>query len=188
MRAASYRHVATKRTGFGATGLVLLDQAHEGITERRPGSEWVQRHARRRTPGAHCESTWSIGTITVISSLVTAELPKGDGSGLQWLISISDRGRRPKPHHVRKALRAFGMADGSDRDNHHPGNAQHYWMPVDPAERVSCQCKADEVTVREADGYTWTNPVDADPDVCRGCEIAPLTGRPCPLHSEVTSG
>jgi hypothetical protein len=188
MRYASYRHVATKRTGRGAAGLVLLDPAHDGITERRPGVDWMQRYPRMRTPGAHCESTWSLGTITVISSLLTAELPKGGGSGLQCLISISDRGRRPKPHHVRKALRAFGLADGSERDNHHPGNAQHYWMPVDPDERVTCQCKSDEDTIRDADGYTWTNPKDADVDTCRGCEFAAVAGRPCPLHTVVAHG
>jgi len=126
-------------------------------------------------------SAWQRGPITVISALNLAEPPDGVGEPIeQWLISISDAGRRPKPHHLRKALRAFGMTQ-AENDTHHPGNAVHYWMAVDPARRVSCQCKTDEDIIREPGGYTWTNP-RAGEGACRGCEIAPLTGRPCPIH------
>jgi len=123
-------------------------------------------------------SAWKNGTTVVISSLENAELPDRSGVGPQWQISVSRMGKRPKPHDVRRALRAFGMV-GAEEDNHHPGVARHFWVPVDAAHRVDCQCKEDEHMVTEPDGYQWTNPKDGP---CRGCELAELTGSPCPLH------
>jgi len=142
---------------------------------------------RRQTPPLPLKpisaSAWQCGPICVISSLELAEPPDGVGDPIpQWHCSIADVGRRPKPHHVRKALRAFGMTQ-AENDTHHPGNAVHFWMAVDPARRVSCQCKADEETIVDPDGYKWTNPLPGE-GPCRGCSIAPLTGRPCPLHGE----
>lgn len=128
------------------------------------------------------------GDITVISSLVDAEYPDGNGTGPQWHVSLSFKGKRPKEHHVRRALRAFGMV-GAEEDNHHPGVARHFWRPVDPTRRVDCQCKEDEDVIVEPDGYTWTNPNDGSP--CRGCELQKLLPhRRCPLHDErkVTHG
>lgn len=128
-------------------------------------------------------SAWACGPITVISALNLAEPPDGVGDPIpQWNISISAAGKRPKPHHLRKALRAFGMV-GAENDTHHPGNAVHFWMAVDPARRVACQCKTDEETITDPDGYTWSNPKPGE-GPCRGCEIAPITGRLCPLHAE----
>lgn len=84
---------------------------------------------------------------------------------------------------MRRALRAFGMV-AAEQDNHHPGNACHFWMPLDPSKRVDCECKNDEVVVTDKDGYQWTNPHDAAE--CRGCDFARLpTGKPCPIHSNV---
>lgn len=138
--------------------------------------------------GAERASRWSCGPIFVISALNIAEPPDGVGDPIpQWHISISAAGKRPKPHHIRKALRAFGMV-GAENDTHHPGNAVHFWMAVDPARRVTCQCKTDEETIVEPGGhrrapYRWTNPKPGE-GPCRGCEIAPVTGRACPLHGE----
>lgn len=130
--------------------------------------------------GAVSVSAWVCGPIFVISALELADAPDGTHDIIpQWNISISASGKRPKPTHVRKALRAFGMV-GAECDNHHPGNAQHFWLPVDPARRVGCECKETETVITEPGGYKWTNPTDAP---CRGCEIAPLTGRPCSLHA-----
>ncbi len=70
---------------------------------------------------------------------------------------------------------------GAEEDNHHPGNARHFWRPLDPSHRVDCECKEDEVLVTDADGYRWTNPQDGEP--CRGCDFESLTGKPCPLHT-----
>jgi len=124
-------------------------------------------------------SAWQCGPICVISSLVLAEAPDGKGDAIpQWHVSIASVGRRPKPHHVRKALRAFGI-EAAEEDNHEPGNARHFWLPVDPARRVDCECKTTETVITDPDGYRWSNPVDGP---CRGCEMAPITRRPCPLH------
>ncbi len=126
-------------------------------------------------------SGWQSGLVRVISALELAELPDRSGVGPQWHVSISRAGKRPKPTDVRRALRAFGMV-GAEEDNHHPGNARHFWLVVDPAHRVDCECKEDEITIVEPDGYKWTNPPDAA--ACRGCEFEQTIGTPCPLHHE----
>lgn len=148
------------------------------LAEKRPGPEWT-RAPWPTHPAPANASAWQYGPLFVLSELVVAEYPDGAGVGPQWLVSISASGKRPKPKQVRKALRAFGMV-GAELDTHHPGVAVDYWRPVDPAHRVDCQCKADEATVREPDGYTWTTPADGD---CRGCELEQLTGAPCPTHT-----
>lgn len=122
-------------------------------------------------------AAWQRGPISVISALEMAEYPDRDGTGPQWHISISRRGMRPTPLDVSRALRAFDLI-GAEEDNHHPGNARHFWLPVDPAHRVDCECKETEVTVIEPDGYQWQN----DREKCRGCELQRLIGRLCPLH------
>jgi hypothetical protein len=159
--------------------------------EKRPGRDWDELpfpgHVMDRGI-VQTGSAWSFGPIRVISTLTMAELPDGSKEiGPQWHISITDKGRRPSPKQVRRALRAFDMVD-AEEDNHHPGYARHFWLPVDLARRVDCECKAEEVTIVEADGYRFTNP--HDPAECRGCDFQRLTGKPCPLHAskESTSG
>jgi hypothetical protein len=151
------------------------------MTERRPSSS---RWRQMRAPIAYdCPtSLWQHPSgVRVISSLVQAELPGTDGvAGPTWHISIARPAARPGEKDVRLGLLAFGMV-GAEEDNHHPGNARHYFMPVDPAYRGICECKASEVNVTEPSGYQWTN--SHDPRDCRGCAIAPVTGRPCPLHA-----
>lgn len=151
------------------------------ISERRPhGFRGWNRvvPGHQRGSGELATSTWSWGRLVVISALIMAELPDGSGVGPQWHISVAIKNKRPKGTDLRRALRAFGMVR-AEEDNHHPGNARHFFMPVDPAKRVDCECKAEDVTMVDADGYRWTNPVDGE---CRGCEIQPVTGRPCPVH------
>jgi len=124
-------------------------------------------------------SAWRLARgTTVISSLLNAELPDGSGIGLQWHISISNRGERPKT--VGTVLRAFGMSD-AEEDNHHPGAARHFFLPLDPAHRVDCECKETEDTIVEPDGYRWTNPKPGT-GPCRGCELEAAIGKPCPIH------
>lgn len=127
-------------------------------------------------------SRWRYGRILVISALEDAEYPDGNGRGPQWHLSVSRSGVRPSAADVRRAQRAFRMV-GTEEDNHHPGNARHFWLPVDPAHRVTCQCKDDEDVIRETDGYTWTNPRPESGEGCRGCEFERLKGKPCPIHS-----
>lgn len=152
-------------------------------TERRPaaGGDWTELPCPAvARDGAVIASAWRSGRVRVLSALTHAVMPDGDDAGLQWHISITREGRRPKPQDVRRTLRAFGMAR-AEQDNHHPGEAKHFWLVVDPARRVLCECKADEATIVEPDGYRWTTP--ADGTACRGCELQRLTGKACPLHS-----
>lgn len=157
----------------------MADEKQERLPSDR--NQWAQfsLHGLPVTASLLSASRWISGPIIVVSALEEANYPDGAGIGPQWHISITARGKRPKPHHVRRALRAFGMV-GAEEDNHHPGNARHYWMPVDPTHRVDCECKTDEKLLTESDGYRWTNPHKQNE--CRGCAIAPLTKRPCPVH------
>jgi hypothetical protein len=115
---------------------------------------------------------------TVLSALEIANAPDGNGAIPQWHVSISKQGARPDADTVARVLRDFDL-EGAEEDNHHPGVARHFWMPVDPTRRVDCECKSDETVVTEADGYQWTNPVTGP---CRGCDLERTTGRACPLH------
>lgn len=134
---------------------------------------------------------WSDGKHSVISAVELAQLPgapEGE-AGPQWHVSIAMGGRalqkRPKDRDVRRILRDFGMA-GTEEDNHHPGGARHFWRPIDPRYRVSCECKATEATVVEPDGYTWTNPKPETGEECRGCEFGARFGKACPIHGAPT--
>ena len=148
--------------------------------ERLPGPGWSP--VRGSLPPAISVSAWTNGRLRVISALEMAEAPDGRGDAIpQWHISVTESGLRPSPRGLRRALRAFGMG-GAECDNHHPGNAQHYWLPLDKARRVDCQCKADEVVVKEP-GYTWTNPAPGEGE-CRGCEWWNMCGKRCPIHGE----
>lgn len=130
-------------------------------------------------------SMWCRGSFTVISALELAKYPDGPGVGPQWHISISQAWTpegNGRARVVSGVLRSFGMSR-AEEDNHHPGQARHFWLPVDPAHRVDCECKETEVTIVEPDGYRWTNPTDAP---CRGCEFEELLGAPCSIHAERT--
>ncbi len=159
------------------------------LRERTPDrgrGAWSRGQDVPKWEGVLSISTWHLGMTTVISALEWAEYPDGVGEGPQWHISVSAQGTRPRSTDVRRALRAFGIGHLQyDEDNHHPGNARHFWVPVDPDHRVACQCKTDETLVTEADGYRWSNPKNGP---CAGCETAPLFGKVCPLHPELPVG
>lgn len=150
--------------------------------EKRPqGDGWGE--VRWPLPGPTPRSSaWRRGPIVVLSELVWAELPDGGGEGPQWTVSVSANGKRPKPKQVRRALRAFGMV-GAEEDNHYPGVARGFWRPMDPSARVACQCKFDEQTIRDYDGYEWTTPANPG-EGCRGCDYERWFGHPCPVHSK----
>ena len=119
-----------------------------------PPAAWI--------PNVISQSMWTDGRLSVVSSHV----------------SVSRFGKRPKPAELARAQREFSIR-GWEEDNHHPGHARHYFRPVDPAERVDCECKSNETTHVEPDGYRWTNPTD---EPCRGCEFAAQHGKTCPIH------
>jgi hypothetical protein len=144
---------------------------------------------RRRlppNPSILSYSAWSNGKLLAFSALETAQLPDGSGVGLQFHISISANGKRVDSKTARRALAAFRLQD-AEEDNHEPGVAKHFWLPVDPEHRVDCECKATEVQVTEADGHRWSS--DRDPAKCGGCALAAIKGGSCPVHGvEVSNG
>lgn len=148
---------------------------------RAPGGKWE--HVGKHGGGTF----WDCGPLRVLSELAQAEYPDGSGDvGPQWLISVSYKRRRPNDKQLRKALRAFNMVD-AEEDNHMPGGTRQFWLPVDPGRRVGCECKVTEVQVVEVDGHTWSNPLDGDPEGCRGClyeSMRRIYGfeSPCPIH------
>lgn len=152
--------------------------------EQRPRArEWseIPVPSEAWTSGVITQSRWTDGRLSVLSSLVNAELPDGSGDvGQQWHVSVSRFGKRPKPHELARAQRAFGIV-GWEEDNHHPGHARHFFRPVDPARRVDCECKTTETIHVEPDGYTWSNPTD---EPCRGCEHWARFGKACPIHAK----
>lgn len=157
------------------------------LHERRPRGGWTAlpvQSAFTRDSQFTQTSRWQKGSIVVLSSLEHAELPGSGGlAGPTWHISVSRYGKRPTPKDVGRALRDFGMV-GADEDNHHPGVARHYFMPIDPAYRSACECKTTEDVIVEKDGFAWTNPKPETGLGCRGCEYELLYGKPCPLHRQ----
>lgn len=155
--------------------------------EKRPSSSAWKGPKRTELPvaGVIASSGWVNGSTIVISTLEMAKLPDGSGVGPQWHLSVSVNGRRARGHEVRHVLRDFGMV-GAEEDNHHPGIARNFWIPLDPSKRVECECKTNEDIIREPDGYTWTNPKEET--ACRGCELAMLVWRPCPIHHTLRAG
>lgn len=162
------------------------------LDEHRPGPDWFRKKALERrfnhTGGGalHGLSIWMRRRILAISTCVTAAAPDGSGDAIpQWHISFTNEGRRCTDEEVRQSLAAFRLT-GADEDNHEPGMARHYWMPLDPARRTDCECKTTEKTVTLPDGHRWTTPVD-DRE-CYGCKhevemFAAGIKRPCPIHA-----
>ncbi len=191
-------HVEAHSTSSGKV-LVYRDGHRRGVdagdgrlvTERRPsGTMWSRRPTPRDLEDVRTTrvcSGWRRRAISVLSAVEHADYPTGEGAGPQWHVSIAaglgePELRRPTDKELRVALTAFGMLK-AEEDNHHPGNARHFWLPIDPSKRADCECKVDEKTIVEADGYKWTTPVDGP---CRGCELAALElGKACPIHGEL---
>lgn len=130
---------------------------------------------------------------SVLSAVIAAKLPRSGRVGPQWHVSVVDRksataASRPSDGQMSLARCAFDLL-AAEEDNHHPGRARHLFLPVDPSERVECECKTDEVVVTDFDGYQWTNPADGE---CRGCELEKAMttigqSYPCPIHTKSAS-
>lgn len=161
-----------------------MTKPHEDTQkERRPTLPgWEQIPPPPLDGNVLAASAWTRSGARVISTLVLAELPDRSGIGPQWHISVTHKGKRPRDTDVRAMKRAFGM-QSAEEDNHHPGMARNFFLPVDPKHRVDCECKEDEQVIVEPDGYTWTNPREGE-GPCRGCETQAAFGRPCPLHTQ----
>lgn len=163
----------------------------EVMQPRRPrkGSHWLRIwHGRVEPPPGMAAlaaplpdaEMWTRSGVRVLSALEQAELPDGAGIGPQWHISISRYPARADKRDVSRVLRDFGMI-GAEQDNHEPGAAKHFWLPVDAEHRVDCECKQSEVLVEEPDGHVWSNPLERG--ACRGCAYERAFGKACPLHA-----
>lgn len=134
------------------------------LRERRPSSNvWTRDRSPcapvSDDPNTEAWSVWRSARLVVITTLVRAELPDGSGEvGLQWHLSIVRRqAARATDEDVMRTRRAFGLLE-AEEDNHEPGRARHLWLPVDPARRVDCECKATEIVVTEPTGHQWSSP------------------------------
>lgn len=70
---------------------------------------------------------------------------------------MSESGRRClNPDVLARVLRDFDMV-GAEEDNHQPGIARNFWRLCDAAPDApsQCECKSDETTIVETDGFTW---------------------------------
>lgn len=151
------------------------------LRERQPPprSGWIEVETPLQVRASSlAASSWVSGPVRVISTLIVADLPDGSGAGEQWHVSIARKNKRPKPTDVRRALRALGLV-GAEEDNHHPGNARHFFLPVDPAKRGDCECKTTETVIVQDDGYRFTTPKDGP---CSGCSLEEITGKSCMIH------
>ena len=156
------------------------------MSERSPrkSSHWVQLGFDPRTQAV----VYKRGALRVLSALSDMQLPgQPDGTtGPTFHVSVSQRGGSlVSDADLKRVRRDFGMLE-AEEDNHHPGRARHLMLPADPRHRVACECKTDEETI-VTDGYAWTNPKDATPETCRGCEYEGMHGNPCPVHRAVSA-
>lgn len=72
-------------------------------------------------------------------------------------MSVSEGGGRCLDADVlARVLRDFDMV-GAEEDNHQPGIARNFWRicDADPTKPSECECKSDETTIIETDGFTW---------------------------------
>lgn len=174
----------------------MASESEQSLCERRPvaGSGWLQVPVRK--PPAQLlklieaapafelsESSWRRGSVRVHSALADLEYADRNGHGPEWAIIVTREpmSRRASDDEVKLVLQDFFGELLAIEDNHWPGLERSFFCSVDPKHRVVCECKLEETVIVDAvDGYRWSTPNDGRP--CRGCEFAPLTGRPCPLH------
>lgn len=163
-----------------------LETRHPG-----PKSGWIRKKAiERRLPADLLEQSLDLAVydrhgIRAISTVVMAKAPNGPEVIPQYHISFSliAGEARATDRDCAVCLASFHLT-GADEDNHEPGRARHFWMPLDPRHRVECECK-DETIIVEPDGHRWSTPRDGSE--CYGCNHeadmrAHGVERPCTIH------
>jgi hypothetical protein len=172
-----------KDVGFSEDEAAKLSLAWAASSEKRPKKRgWVERSVPPevyRAATSTAISGWTCGPIFVLSTLAEMDMPDGDGTGPTWLVTISANRQRPAQWQVDKVLADFDMLE-AEEDNHAPGRTRGFFLVVDPARRVPCPCK-DEELVTEPDGFTWARDTSGQP--CIGCLTEAAFGMPCPEHS-----
>lgn len=70
-----------------------------------------------------------------------------------WLVSFSYMGKRALNNkEIKSCLKDWGIED-FEEDNHEPGIARKFFLPVDPAFRKPCPCKNEEVVHYKGDYF-----------------------------------
>lgn len=92
---------------------------------------------------------WQSGQYRALSSLVNID----DGHQpphYEWVVSFSKSSRETLTDtEVKKCLKEFDALD-FEEDNHEPGIARKFFLPVEHKYRKPCPCKDEEI-VREGD-------------------------------------
>jgi len=117
---------------------------------------------------------WQSQGLLVLSQI--ADVETNGVVHATWIVSVTSRGvtRRATDDEMKRVRAAFGMQD-AEEDNHYPGRSRAMFLVVDPRYRVACECKVDETTVVEPDGYRWQD--DGTREATRGA-IDGLWGDP----------
>ena len=142
--------------------------------EPKPRTEWKR---LSKTPGRNRYESDTVGWLheasgaTVLSSAGVIVF-LGERSP-QHIVSVTQRGpfglpARPTDEQVQIALDAFRPINRAvEEDNHMPGNARLFFLPVFKRHQVECECKANEVLRIEPDGYTYSYDGSYDEDAVR---------------------
>jgi hypothetical protein len=112
---------------------------------RRPASaSWRpdllrQRNVRAIEPDMERAEVWCCDGIVVVTNIENVT-----PGGWTWHVSVSEHGQRPGRLAMEAVRRTFGMQE-AEEDNHSPGmRIRSLWLPIDPAQRRACPCKAEE--------------------------------------------
>ena len=135
---------------------LYTEAAPKSPRRRQLGGQWVQGSPPSFAPWVEA---WllSTGGIRVLSAVEWAEFHGRPEE--TWHLSIAGAGMRATDLQVALALRDFDMR-GAEEDNHQPGVARNFWRltRLAPGDLQVCDCKSDETTVVEHDGFTWQRP------------------------------
>lgn len=95
--------------------------------------------------------------LVVLSECALMEAPDGSHEMVEtWLVSVSRSGEAMATEKDFKRVRRDFDMKAAEEDNHVNGRARDLFLVVDPARRVTCECKTTEKTIVRADGYRYT--------------------------------
>lgn len=119
--------------------------------------EWTA-HARRRCESPNV-SAWRGYGLEVLADRIEAEYRGVVGPQIHVSVAVKGHARRASDEEMALVRRDFDVEDGEE-DNHSPGKARHLFLPLHLPRGTTglCECKADEETIVEPDGYVWQKP------------------------------
>lgn len=121
------------------------------IQPKRPIKPGWKLHDRIYLMGFPAERWLKLGGYYAITSVETVD---AENLGPEYHLSVTRCGWRLDAQEIPEILATFQM-EGADEDNHFPGRARHFWMPVNESLRgYVCECKKDEPAIQDGD-YIW---------------------------------